>query len=63
MYYALHCVKYIQVVDYNGDRTLDGFAKFLDSGCSKEAAGAGMDEVNIAQVVDKGNFRNMDIGL
>ncbi|KAH3869164.1 protein disulfide-isomerase-like [Dreissena polymorpha] len=32
------------VVDYNGERTLEGFSKFLDSGCSKEAAGAASEE-------------------
>lgn len=33
-----------EVIDYNGDRTLDGFSKFLDSGCSKDVAGAGAEE-------------------
>ncbi|XP_052762854.1 protein disulfide-isomerase-like [Mya arenaria] len=32
------------VVDYNGDRTLDGFSKFLESGCSKDAAGVEEEE-------------------
>lgn len=36
-----------QVVDYNGDRTVEGFSKFLDSGCDKSQAGAGVqDEVS-----------------
>ncbi|KAL4240459.1 Protein disulfide-isomerase [Mactra antiquata] len=33
-----------EAVDYNGERTLEGFSKFLDSGCSKTEAGQAMDE-------------------
>ncbi|XP_045212696.2 protein disulfide-isomerase-like, partial [Mercenaria mercenaria] len=33
-----------EVIDYNGERTLDGFKKFLDAGCSKELAGASQEE-------------------
>ena len=34
-----------QVVDYNGDRSLEGFQKFVDSGC--DASAAGQAEVSI----------------
>ena len=37
----------LQAIDYNGERTLDGFAKFLDSGCSADLAGTPMEEVCI----------------
>ena len=36
-------IRTLQVVDYGGERTLEGFTKFLESG-GKDGAGADEDE-------------------
>ena len=36
----------LQAVDFNGDRTVEGFSKFLDSGCDKSIGGGVADEVS-----------------